>query len=772
MSRILAAVWLVIVLLLCGNLAWRVHQGLTFRTDLMALLPRDEANPALQRVNDTVTQSLARRVAILVGDRDRAKARRAAVVVAHTLAASGTMDIAPVSAGPAELAQLGRIYFPYRIGLLSPDDRRRLLAGQGALLATRAESQVFGLGGIANAQLLRHDPFLLFPAFLAALPVPASRLKMDGGMLSVIDHGVTWILVAGRLRGDPYSLGVQRRIGTAYAAGETAIRSIAPDARILHTGAVFFAQAGARTTMGQMSAIGTVSMIGTVVLVLLVFRALTPLLLTLLAIGVGMLTGMSVSLLLFHDLNILTLLLGLTLIGIAIDYGLYYCVEVFSPRSTARQRLARVLPGISLGAVTTAAGYGTFLLAPFPGLRQVAVFSAFGLAGSFATVVFWLPRLDRRDPARHGERMLAATALLWRFWQAPRLRPARWTVLAVLAAVAVLGACRITPLDDVRRMQSLAPELVHEQSRMRQLAGFSLGLQFFVVQAPDTETALQREEALLNRLHTLRHDGALQAYRAPASFVPSAARQRANRALVRNRLYQPLLSSYLAQLGLSDVAPETPPDGFLTLAMVDKAPPLDELLHDLTIPGGTGVTHIVMLDDVTDASAVRQAANGLPGVAFVDPAADFSRLLGRYRRRAVILIAFSVLLMLPLLASRYRTRGALRVMLPAVMATVLVPLVKAAVGVPFTFFDAMALVLVLSIAVDYAVFCTEAHGPYKPVALLGVFMAMISTVLSFGLLVRSDVAALHAVGSTMLLGVMLAFLLSPMAGNRHAHDQA
>ena len=109
-------------------------------------------------------------------------------------------------------------------------------------------------------------------------------------------------------------------------------------------------------------------------------------------------------------------------------------------------------------------------------------------------------------------------------------------------------------------------------------------------------------------------------------------------------------------------------------------------------------------------------------------------------------------------------------MLPAVTTIGLVPLAKAIIGDPFTFFDAMALVLVLSIAVDYAVFCAEADVAYKPVALLGVWMAMVSTILSFGLLDRSQVAAVHALGSTMLLGVALAFLLAPMAGTRRGRD--
>jgi hypothetical protein len=344
-------------------------------------------------------------------------------------------------------------------------------------------------------------------------------------------------------------------------------------------------------------------------------------------------------------------------------------------------------------------------------------------------------------------------------------------VLTAMACIGIVGAWRFSTLDDVRRMQSLAPDLVAEQTRMQQIAGFDVGTQFFVVRAADDETTLRRTETLLDRLRPLRLAGALRNYRAPASFVPSAERQRQNRELRQDRLETPLLASYLAQIGLPAVEQEAGPDGVLTLAIAEKPGPLAQILSELTVPDAGDVAHIVMLDGVSGTDAVRAAGRGIDGVNFVDPAADFSRLLGRYRRRTVILIAVSAVLMLPLLALRYGMWGAARVMLPAVATVVLVPLAKAICGDPFTFFDAIALVLVLSIAVDYAVFCAEADAAYKPVALLGVGMAMVSTALSFGLLYRSQVAAVHAVGSTMLLGVVPAFLLAPMAGTRRGGGQ-
>jgi predicted exporter len=117
---------------------------------------------------------------------------------------------------------------------------------------------------------------------------------------------------------------------------------------------------------------------------------------------------------------VVVLLFGVSLIGIAIDYCLQYITARFGPDpGSPLERLRRVLPGIMLGVITTLIGYMTLMLAPLPGLRQLAVFSAVGLAASFVTVVLWLPLLDSAPPLRDGARILVAANLLWAFWQEP-----------------------------------------------------------------------------------------------------------------------------------------------------------------------------------------------------------------------------------------------------------------------------------------------------------------------------------------------------------------
>ena len=107
-------------------------------------------------------------------------------------------------------------------------------------------------------------------------------------------------------------------------------------------------------------------------------------------------------------------------------------------------------------------------------------------------------------------------------------------------------------------------------------------------------------------------------------------------------------------------------------------------------------------------------------------------------------------------------------MAPSTVAVVLAPAVAALAGVAFTFFNAMALVLVLSIGIDYSVFCRETSGARKPVTMLAIVLAALSTILSFGMLSMSQVFAVHAFGITMLIGIFFAFLFAPAAGDGEA----
>jgi predicted exporter len=77
----------------------------------------------------------------------------------------------------------------------------------------------------------------------------------------------------------------------------------------------------------------------------------------------------------------------------------------------------------------------------------------------------------------------------------------------------------------------------------------------------------------------------------------------------------------------------------------------------------------------------------------------------------------------------------------------------------------VACLLVLSMGEDYAVFLVEArdseHG--AETSMVGIFIACITTVLSFGLLAWSSHPALQALGFVVSVGVGLSYLFAPLA---------
>ncbi len=762
-----AFAWALIVAMACALLMFQLHRGIELQTDITALLPFEERDATIRNAKDRVTEILTERVFFLVGDDDRANARAGGAMLAKSLKDSGMTRAVTFRTVSDSLKSLGEMYFPYRFGLLADVDRERLRQNKAEQIVDRAIASVYGPSSIVDANLLRRDPFLLMPEFLSELPMPSARLMPDDGVLTTRDHGKTWVLLVAQLNGNVYSGAFQDRFIATLNAAEARLRTQMPHLQVARVGAIFYAHAGAKSATSETTRIGVVSIVGTIILILFVFRATRPVWLTLIAIGVGVLCGFAVCLSIFGGIHVAVLLFGVSLNGIAIDYCLQYVSARFGADAGApHDRLRRVLPGITLGAATTLIGYVTLMLAPFPGLLQLAVFSSVGLLGSFITIVLWLPFIDSFEPLVHGERTLAMANLLWVFWEDARYWRMRWSAIALIAILTLVGATRLRIDDDVRHQQALAGNLREQESQVRRLTGISGGTEFLLVRGTNRDGALQTEEALRARLTSARQDGAIRGFQSIAQFVPSVARQRDNRVLVNDKLMRPYLATYYQRLGVTGVAQAgDDATGFLIPDAISESSPLSFLRNLVLESDASGATDLVLLSGVSRLDEIRSIARAFPGVTFVDPTADVTRLLGEYRRRATILIVVSVLLMMPVLIWRYGFRGAVRVMLAPAIAVLATPPLVALAGVTFTFFNAMALVLVLSIGFDYAVFCRESAPSRRPVTMLGVWLAMLTTLLSFGLLVLSSTYAVHAFGATLLVGTILAFAFSPVASD-------
>ncbi|GFZ96507.1 MMPL family transporter [Dyella caseinilytica] len=770
------AATLLIALLGAWLLFGRGHSPI--QTDLLAMLPATERNPLAEVAAQRLAHANGDRVILLVANADDDRAKAAARQLGQALTKDDVFASVTAELPPFDLQQLVAPYLAHRFSLLTDTDRTALAQADydpTKTLAQRVnEPFVTGVG-----TRLQDDPFGWLQHWLDQQPWSRSPLLPEDNLLTAHRDDVSYVMVTATLNGSSYDDAIQHRALQALDQAEQTVEHDQPGTRILRTGALFYAAAARAGAEHDVHLVGVVSTIGIALLLLGVFRSPGPLLLAFLSTAVGVIAATTVSVLVFGQIYLLTLVFGAALLGEAVDYSIQYLSARANAGTTwePRQGLRQVRPALLLALGTSLLGYALLGLVPFSALRQMACFAMTGMAVACLSVFWLLPALLQR-PAKPLSNASVHSAMHLQKLVSGVTSGRRGALLAIVAlALAVPGWWQLRHDDDVHLLIAPPVALTQQEAQIRDITGLGNGTQFYLVQGADAEQVLQREEALEQRLQHLVDTNQLQGWLGLAGMVPSLQRQRSNQSLLAPLFAQPdRMRQWLSGAGFR----ETDIDAFIQ-AWPDK--PLD-LQTWLKSPIATPFRYLWMGDDVRDGAAslvlpqgdtssalLQQAATDLPGVTLVDKPASISELFGRYRRYASIWLVAAILLIVPVFGWRYGWRGVPRVLAPPVVG---IGLTLAALGYlhqPLTLFHWMALMLVLGVGANYAVFLREGepHVTHRPGAMYAsVLLSAITALLSFGLLSLSSMPALRDFGLTLLLGIGFTALLVPTSADHRA----
>jgi predicted exporter len=752
---LVAWLWLAVVLVV-GAHQWRFWHEARLNTDVLALLPQDEQAPEVTAATRTLAERASRQVVVMIGAPDWTSARRAAEAWREAL--STAKPPLRATSGPSEtsLAAAVDFYRPWRDRLLTPAQRSELARTDDAALVRDALGVLYQPAG-ARLTPWASDPLGLWPRWWTARAAE-SRARPRDGALWLSHEGLEWVVLPYEITGSAFALNGDAVYGDALALARAAALRAVPGVRTLEAGLPLHAEAAAVQASREINTIGWGSLAAVLLLVWLAFRSLRPIVLVGLSLAIGTATALSVTAWVFGEVHLITLVFGASLVGVAEDYGIhYFATRQGHPDAVPRALMRQLLPGLVLALSTSVVAYLLLGLAPFPGLRQMALFSATGLVATFLTVACWFTLLDRGTVPRSR----FADAIAASLQRLPSARPTRrmvWLALAMLV-FCVAGALRLTAIDDIRQLQSSPPALVSAQLEIGRALGLPSAAQFFLVRGDTAQQVLEREEALKAKLDTLMAEGALGGYSAVSDWVPSLARQEADARLTA-RAESAVLAGVSTTLGEKLVRPAFPAPALTLDAWLNH--PVSAASRSLWLGSNAGkVASVVMLRGLHSSSQLPRlaaAAQGLEGVRWVDKAAEVSSLLGRYRVSMTVLLLAGYLAVLGALGWRYGW-SAWRAWLPTILASAITVALLGWFGQPFQLFNVLALLLLLGIGVDYGIFLLE--HPADGSAWLAVVLGAGSTWLAFGLLALSGTPALRAFGLTLLLGIALVWLLSP-----------
>jgi predicted exporter len=774
-----ALLWALIVCsLLAHNAYLWLKQRIVPDTDILALLPADRRDPVLQQAFVHMVDAAQQRLIVLIGAADWPQARRAADAYRDILGRRDDLFQLADQVGDRLESDWLVPFQRHRLALLTAHDEAALRNQPAKFWIDVAMVKLYSPFSGPKLGAWQDDPFGLFSAWVQAR-AQETPVRPRDGRLFVSDADGEYVVMPMTLRAPAFSIAAQQAMMPLLQQARQAAQSAVAQAEVLEAGVVLHAAAAGAQARREVSTIGIGSMTGIILLMWLTFRSLKPIVLILLPIAIGFCGALSVCSMLFDKIHLITLVFGASLIGVAQDYGVYFLCQrsAINEPFDSRQLLRRVLPALLLALVTTIIGYMGLVLTPFPGLRQMAVFSVVGLIFAWLTVVFWFPAL------LHATTVKTMPLANWyggRLNRWPLLRRDRANLFAagVFIVLVVFGGFRLSVQDDIRSLQNPPKNLLEDQIKVSKLLDLPTPVQFFLLRGATPEVLLQREEILKKRLDSLVDQKIITGYHAVSNWVPSQQLQASQRRLIETSLLSGngALAALAAKIGedrnwfaatrarLLMLAKPLTPEDFL------QSPAGEPWRHLWLGKLNNGYASVIALRGVNKASltALPQAVSGLDGVQWIDKVDEISALLGNYRYYMSWVVLLSYLAVYGLLYPRYRG-ASWRALAPTALASIVTLAILGIIGQGLQLFHILALMLLLGIGVDYGIFFQERRGNNDGAAWLAVALSALSTLLSFGLLGLSKTPALQAFGLTMAIGIGAVALLVPCF-RRHRID--
>ena len=749
-----ALLWGVLCLVMLGVLL-SLLPGARLNSSVLAMLPKQTLGAIPPALNDGFMQRLDRQLVWLVSpgkEPDPHVAQQWLTLLQKSASLNevkGPMDAAGQKAW-------GEFFWQHRNGLIDTATRARLQNG-GEAQAQWILSQLYSAFSGVSGKELQNDPLMLMRGSQLALAQNSQKLRlMDGWLVTKDDAGNYWYLLHGELAGESFDMQQTHQLVTTLHGLQDRLKADYPQAQLLSRGTVFYSDYASQQAKQDISTLGVATILGVILLIVVVFRSLRPLLLCLISIGIGALAGTVATLMIFGELHLMTLVMSMSIIGISADYTLYYLTErmVHGAQDSPWQSLEKVRNALLLALLTTVAAYLIMMLAPFPGIRQMAVFAAVGLSASCLTVIFWHPWLCRGLPVRP----VPAMVLMLR-WLAAWRRNKKVSVglPVLLALVSVIGIANLREDDDIAQLQALPKDILAQEKTITALTGQSVDQKWFVVHGASAQQTLERLEAFTPALAQLQKNGDIKTYRTLP--LNSLSRQKSDLTLLQNAA--PAVTNVLKNAGLASVSPDLNP---MRVTVNDwLASPASEgwRLLWLTLPTGeSGV--LVPVDGAKNSATLSELAAKNPGVVWVDRKASFDSLFSLYRTvlTGLLLVALMVIACGAML--RLGWRKGLISLVPSVLSLGCGLAALAASGHPVNLFSLLALVLVLGIGINYTLFFSNPRGT-PLTSMLAITLAMMTTLLTLGMLVFSATQAISSFGIVLVSGIFTAFLLAPLA---------
>jgi predicted exporter len=437
---------------------------------------------------------------------------------------------------------------------------------------------------------------------------------------------------------------------------------------------------------------------------------------------------------------------------------------------------SHISKSVIMSFISTEICFCVFLFAPFPILKQFAVFSMTGLLSSFLTCFCFYPRLKiPQENKRQFALFESGIFLRLKNLSLPRTVRTAFAAAVALAALILLAfnfsAVKIE--NNLSSLYTMSASMLESEIRAAQVLDYGSPGWYFIVAGSNPQETLENEERLAARLEEEVLRGNLGSFLGTSDFIPSIKKQKKTYNAMKALL--PLSASQFEYLGFPQNYAEVFENEFSAAERYclpagahreSDAPSLAGISKLWIGEQGGNCYSCVLPLKPADEAVFRAIAEEFDSVYFVNKAGDIGRDLDTLTKTMLLFFLAAYLVISVVVCAVYPRRDSIKICaIPPLL--VLSAITMLAVNkIPLGFFSAAALVLVFGLGLDYIFYMTgKKHGEEKPLTSLAVVLSFLTTLLSFGALVLSSFTPAHIFGLTVSAGLGAAFIFAMLLQN-------
>lgn len=772
MNKKKLALWLAFHLLLV--MATLIRGNFAINTDLLDILPSTHSMQAVAEADKLVTERNSQNIVILASHQDFSVAKTALEKMYKTFQNHQAFEQISLYFDATIVSQISDYLFTHRYSLLDEKTRNLLNEGRAQDLAQQAMATIYSPFTLTGLKYLNQDPFMLtesrFQGFLESSLAGSTAMSPKEDILATLWEGKWYTMMQGSLTKEATAITERGGIIPTLKEFAQQLEDEQPGLDFIFSGVPFHSFESSSNAQKEISLITTISLLLVLVVLLLVFRTLLPVVVSMLTIGISALVAVVAVLLCFGEMHIMALVFGTTLIGLGVDYSIHFFMAQRSGSAkNGQEALQSIFKGITMGFLSTQICFVLLFLAPFPILKEIAVFLSFGLTSTYLSVFCLYPALP---PIRGWgkERMGASSAknlpllsILVKKKSWTLFRPCITALLLIFPLlVLILRWQDIRVENSLSQLYTMSSELAHDEITSAQVLNHGSTGWYYIVTGDSQNDLLMEEEKLRQQLDLEITKGSLSSYLATSLFVPSISEQEASYKAAQNLI--PLAPQHMEALGFGAEEIEN------LIAQLQSPPKTIDIEEDLPSYLSNSLKNlwlgqlnhqwysVVMPLHTTEEGVFRSIAENNPNVFFANLTQDVSKELDSLTKIMLILIAIAILAILFVLKLWYSFAQILRIGSIPLLIFLVTTATLTLCNIPLGFFSVAALLLVFGTGIDYIIYTIEAEG--KRSVSLAIGLSYGTTAMSFGALVLTSFTPVHIFGLTVLTGLSTGYIAS------------